>query len=154
MPIKYEKGDATEPQGEGNKLIIHVVNDIGRFGSGFALAVLKRYPKVKEEYLKAFSSFNPLKLGDVQFVQVANDVWFANMVGQHGVVGPSNPIPIKYDALTECLKKVCDFALEHNMKIYAPRFGAGLARGNWQTIESIINKELIEHNVDITIYDL
>jgi len=34
MDIKYIKGDATNPAGEGNKLIVHICNDIGGWGKG------------------------------------------------------------------------------------------------------------------------
>lgn len=160
--IKYVKGDATRPEGEGNKLVIHIVNDVGRFGSGFALAVLKRYPKVREAYISGFdldvlehtSGKNDLKLGDVQFVKVADDLWFANMVGQHGVIGPTNPMPIQYDAVRECLRKVCEFATANSMKIFAPKFGSGLAGGKWIVIEKLIQDELTSKNLDITIYEL
>ena len=151
--IKYAKGDATLPKGKGNKLVIHIVNDVGRFGSGFALAVLKRYPAVKEAYIKAFED-KPLKLGDVQFIKVADDLWFANMVGQHGVIGPSNPMPIQYDAVRTCLKKVCEFAKGHKMKVSGPKFGSGLAGGKWNVVENLIQNELINNNIDVTIYEL
>lgn len=154
MSIKYVKGDATIPQGDGNKLVIHIVNDVGRFGSGFALSVLKRYPIVKESYMQPFADDKPLRLGDVQFVKVANDLWFANMVGQHGVIGPGNPMPIQYDAVRTCLKKVFNFVNENKMMVFGPRFGSGLAGGKWIVVEQIINDELIKNNVDVTIYDL
>lgn len=152
--IKYVKGDATLPQGDGNKLVIHVVNDVGRFGSGFALAVLKRYPVVREVYIKAFESDKHPKLGDVQMINVSDGLWFANMVAQHGVIGPNNPIPIDYGELRECLRSVRDFAIEHNLKIHAPKFGSGLAGGKWIVIEKLIQDELIAQNIDVTIYEL
>jgi hypothetical protein len=163
--ISYVKGDATQPQGEGNKLVIHIVNDVGRFGSGFALAVLKRYPIVKESYLQPFANDKPLKLGDVQFIKVADDLWFANMVAQHGVIGPGNPMPIQYDALRKCLREVCLFSKRMNPQdntkfpdeqwsVFGPKFGSGLAGGKWIVVEQIIQDELIKNNIDVTIYEL
>ena len=36
-----------------------------------------------------------------------------------------------------------------------PRIGAGLAGGQWDTIEEIINRILVvEGNIDVTVYDL
>jgi len=32
MDIKYIKGNATNPAGEGNKLIVHICNDTGGWG--------------------------------------------------------------------------------------------------------------------------
>jgi O-acetyl-ADP-ribose deacetylase (regulator of RNase III) len=41
--IFYMTGDATAPVGEGQKLIVHVCNDIGAWGAGFVLALSKRW---------------------------------------------------------------------------------------------------------------
>lgn len=43
--IQYLKGDATNPQVEGNKIITHICNDIGGWGKGFVLAISKRWKK-------------------------------------------------------------------------------------------------------------
>lgn len=154
MSIKYVKGDATAPNETGDKIVIHVVNDIGRFGAGFALAVLKRFPVVKQTYMQAFENNSALELGDVQFIKVADNMWFANMVSQHGVIGPTNPMPIQYDALRECLRKVCNYAITNNLKVVAPKFGSGLAGGKWSIVEKLIQDELISYGIDVTIYEL
>jgi O-acetyl-ADP-ribose deacetylase (regulator of RNase III) len=41
--IKYIKGDATNPVSEGEKIICHICNDIGRWGKGFVLAISRRW---------------------------------------------------------------------------------------------------------------
>ena len=43
MNIKYVIGDATQPVGEGEKLILHIVNDSNRWGAGFVLSLSKRW---------------------------------------------------------------------------------------------------------------
>ena len=35
--IHYIKGDATQPQAKGNKVIAHICNDLGGWGKGFVL---------------------------------------------------------------------------------------------------------------------
>jgi len=35
-----------------------------------------------------------------------------------------------------------------------PRIGAGLAGGDWDTIEAIITEELCAHDIPVTVYDL
>ncbi len=40
--IRYIKGDATQPQAGGNKVIAHVCNDLGGWGKGFVMAISKR----------------------------------------------------------------------------------------------------------------
>ena len=35
--IAYVQGDATQPQGTGARIIVHICNDIGGWGAGFVL---------------------------------------------------------------------------------------------------------------------
>jgi O-acetyl-ADP-ribose deacetylase (regulator of RNase III) len=79
------------------------------------------------------------------------------MIGQHDIKpmkGADNLIipPIRYDAVLACLRKVAVYAKTLNATVHAPRFGAGLAGGNWSTIEKIINETL--KDIDVTVYDL
>lgn len=50
--IIYLKGDATNPQTEGNKIIAHICNDLGGWGKGFVLAISRRWKKPENEYRK------------------------------------------------------------------------------------------------------
>ena len=43
--IRYVVGDARSPDSAGNKVIVHVCNDIGGWGKGFVIALSKRWPK-------------------------------------------------------------------------------------------------------------
>jgi O-acetyl-ADP-ribose deacetylase (regulator of RNase III) len=69
--IHYVTGDATAPIGTGHKIIAHVCNDIGAWGAGFVLALSKRWPQPKAEYLKIRPA---LALGLVQLVQVEKEI--------------------------------------------------------------------------------
>lgn len=70
MQIKYLKGDATKPIGEGNKVIVHVCNDVGGWGRGFVLALSKRWAEPERKYREWAKSGDKFELGEVQFVQV------------------------------------------------------------------------------------
>jgi O-acetyl-ADP-ribose deacetylase (regulator of RNase III) len=159
MNIKYVIGDATRPIGEGEKLILHIVNDKNKWGAGFVLSLSKRWDAPEKVY-RAEKNY---VLGNVQIVQVEDDITVINMIAQHGLRSVniySNPIdmnistsipPIRYDALKTCLEKVNKYAIQTGATIHAPRFGAGLSGGNWNIIEQIIKETL---TVDVTIYDL
>ena len=41
MSIIYTQGDATQPIGEGTKIIVHVCNDIGGWGRGIESLILE-----------------------------------------------------------------------------------------------------------------
>lgn len=69
--ISYLKGDATNPVIPGNKIIVHICNDIGAWGKGFVLAVSKRWSEPEKEYKKWHKDGTNFELGEVQFVQVS-----------------------------------------------------------------------------------
>ena len=159
--INYVNGDATRPIGEGPKFLIHVVNDLGLWGAGFVLALSSRWPQPEAAYY-AWEKEEGLRLGHTQIVQVEEDIWVVNMVGQRGVGRNwSNPgPPIRYKAVRNCLKDVAAIALQdeyrgsyETVSIHGPRFGAGLAGGDWNEIEKLINEELIAKGLKVTIYD-
>lgn len=149
--LKYVIGDATQPIGEGLKVICHCSNDIGGWGAGFVVALSKRWREPEQ----AYRSLKTRKLGDVQFVEVEDDIMVANMIAQHNIV--SQIIdgvvtkPIRYYALNTCLEKVNAFALENKATLHMPRIGAGLAGGDWVEIEKIIKNTM---SVDVFVYDL
>jgi len=161
--IKYVKGDVLRPIGNGYKLIIHCCNDLGLMGSGVAKALFLKWPSVKEEYVswkqESDSSTADFLLGNIQIVKTESDISVINMIGQHGIaISGENP-PIRYEAIESCLLKVKDLVrlkeFEGEMvSIHAPRFGAGLAKGNWDLIEKLIIDNLCNNDIDVIVYDL
>lgn len=159
--INYVKGDATLPQGEGVKVIAHCVNDVGKWGSGFVLALDERFgQKPKLAYQQWSRSGNAI-LGNVLFTQVG-ETWIANIVGQHQTVW-ENPKPIRYRALRRGLETTAEFCRQlaannaTSVSLGMPRLGAGLAKGSWTKIESIIEETFSLNefcNIPVTVYDL
>ena len=154
MSINYVKGDATAPIGEGHKIIVHCCNNSGYWGAGFVLAVSARWPQVRRRYQELSRRYhNNLPLGICQFVKLSSDLHIANVIGQQGIRSQFNPEPIKYWAIRQGLKEVAEVAKENNnASIHMPRMGAGLAGGDWNRIEEIINETLI--GLDVTVYSL
>lgn len=155
--IKYIIGDATHPVGDGPKIIVHVCNDVGRWGAGFVLAISRRWLSAETAYrdwwcCRETADSPPFELGQVQFVEVEDDLWVANLIGQHGTRCKENPSPIRYDEVASGLAKVAVFALEHHASIHMPRIGCGLAGGRWDNIEPLIVEHLV--GLDVTVYDL
>lgn len=153
ITIKYIKGDATKPHGLGKKLIIHCCNSIDCWGSGFVIALSKRWPEPEIEYHNWYKNGKDFKLGNINVVQVEPDIYVANMIGQRGV-GMQNGIPpISYDAIEWCLDRVYMWCKPNNASVHAPRFGSDRAGGDWNIIESIIIEKLCKRNIPVTIYD-
>ena len=153
--IHYLKADATVPQAEGNIVIAHICNDIGAWGKGFVLALSKRWKYPEKQYKQWYKQGEGFALGAVQFVKVENDIWVANMIGQHHIYKDENGNPpIRYEAVKKALQQVANFALENNAKVQMPRIGCGLAGGTWDKIEAIINETLLEKNIEVFVCDL
>jgi O-acetyl-ADP-ribose deacetylase (regulator of RNase III) len=154
--IRYVKGDATQPQAKGNRIIAHVCNDLGGWGKGFVLAISKRWSEPEAAYRAWHKdrSKNDVGLGAIQVVQVEPYVWVANMVAQRGMKTGSNGPPIRYEAVRACLKKLASEAEGLGASLHVPRIGCGLAGGRWEKIEPIILDELVSHGVEVTVYDL
>ncbi|MET3536962.1 macro domain-containing protein [Chryseobacterium limigenitum] len=152
--INYLKGDATSPQTKENKIITHICNDIGGWGKGFVMAISKKWKNPENEYRKWFQSGENFNLGEIQIVQVEKDILVCNMIGQHKTITNSKGIPpIRYEAVEKCLSKLIDQALKLNASIHMPRIGCGLAGGNWEEIEPIIERTLLENDVEVYVYD-
>ena len=157
MPnIIYQVGDATNPQTQGNKLIVHCCNDVGAWGKGFVLAISKKWPNAEKAYRDWYKGKlnNSFALGSVQFVQVEVDIWIANLIGQHGIISKSNPLPIRYRAIEKGLNNVAVFATANSCSIHMPRIGAGLAGGRWEQISPIIEQTLTNKGLSVTVYNL
>src|SRR6185436_10953106 len=98
--IQYIKGDATSPQTLGNKVIVHVCNDVGGWGKGFVMAISKRWKEPETEYRNWAKTGEKFELGEVQFVQVEATIWIANMIGQHDIkTAKDGSPPVRYGAI-------------------------------------------------------
>ncbi len=176
MPIKFTKGDATNPGGSGIKVIVHICNDVGGWGKGFVMAISQKWKQPKLEYRRwyknkrleqndtvqferlesrdRYSDEKKFELGNVQFVGVADDIWIANMIAQRDIKPDVDGIPpIRYSYVSECLERVRQFAKRQNVSVHMPRIGCGLAGGQWSEIEEIINDRLIAHEIETNVYD-
>lgn len=152
--IKYLIGDVTDPKIEGNKLIIHICNDIGKWGRGFVLSLSNKWKEPENEYKLWSKKKYSFRLGEVQFVQVDNKIMVANMIAQKDIKEIDSIPPIRYEALEKCLIKVKNFAKEWGASIHMPKIGTGLAGGKWEKIEPIINNMLVDNDISTYVYIL
>lgn len=156
MTIRYATGDATAPPGSGPRIIAHVCNDIGAWGRGFVMALSKRGPEPEAAY-RAWHrdrASNDFALGAVQLVPVHENLWVANMVGQHGIRRAGGLPPVRYDAIGEALGRLGEHAVRLGAAVHMPRIGCGLAGGRWEDIEPLLEKQLSARGVAVTVYDL
>ena len=152
----YGTGDATLRMGEGPCIIAHICNDIGGWGKGFVQPLGRRYPEAEAQYRAWFrrKTDPPFALGQVQFVEVAGQVWVANMIAQHGIGRQGPTPPLRYEALRKCLRSARAFAQAQNAFVQMPRIGCGLAGGNWEEVSKIVEEELVSHGLFVLVLDL
>jgi O-acetyl-ADP-ribose deacetylase (regulator of RNase III) len=160
LPINFVCGDALYPECQGNKIIVHICNDVGHWGGGFTSELSKRWLKPQMAYQHNHmlnDTDELLELGTTLFVKVECDIWVANLIGQHrkNLTGNSIMLPICYDAVLRGLDRVTRKAEMLNASVHMPRIGCGLAGGGrWERIEPLIRQTLIASYIEVTVYDL
>ena len=168
--IEYVIGDATKPVIEsGIRIIAHICNDVGGWGSGFVVAISKKWPQPEAKY-REWSKQNTFALGNIQAVQVKDNIgklYVVNMLAQHGYAHIKNPIAVSYKYLATCLLKLQKWIDNLNMvhmevykehlplisdtTIHMPRIGCGLGGGDWTIVSQLI-ESLLKYQVYV--YDL
>ncbi len=155
LQIAYLKGDATKPQCAGIKIIAHVCNNRGGWGKGFVVAISNRWQEPEKNYRQWHKkgADDGFALGAIQLVQVDDTLYVANMIAQHGFTNQSNPVPLRYESLDECLQKLAAKARALNASVHMPRIGCGLAGGKWEKIEPMLEAHLIQNGINTVVYD-
>ena len=150
--IEYKIGNALEPEEKNPKYLIHVCNNVGGFGSGFAYFVSKKWPFVQSAFFENFEQCKLSKLGDIQIIQIEPGFSIVNMIAQEGIGWSKGRPPIRYEALKTCLIKVAEMAKKENACLIGPRFGSKRSGGSWVIIERLILDAC--KDVPVYIYDL
>ena len=168
--LTYVTGDVTKPIRDEDRwiLIPHITNNIGRWGAGVSGAIGRAFPKAESDYRNR----GHYALGQTDFViYPEHKIGIANMIAQHGIKPSRNTgtwmeaedgpaiirPPIRYAALATCMRTVRQYCYSDGKPwcdIHAARFGAGLAGGNWDIIESLILELWIDLDLNVTIYTL
>ena len=168
--LKYKVGNVVEQTFDEPTLLIHVCNTFNGYGSGVAGAIARKYPNAKKRYHQWFkdredilSPFASFTLGNIQFVDVADNLIIVNMLAQCMPGGNTFFIggeevhlrPIRLDSLRECLLRVASIAKKNNLKVVGPMFAGGLAGANFDLeVVPLIEECLLKYNIDVTIYKL
>jgi hypothetical protein len=143
-----------------NIIIPHVCNNVNGFGAGFAGYLSSKLPHVKENF---HLLGNKAKLGYTQFIDAYinkdtnNKIIIANMIAQNGLISKLNTRPLNYFALASCMSTVKNQIINlknkdvsTDIEIHCPKFGSGLAGGDWQFISELISD--IWTNIPVYVY--
>lgn len=164
--LELVKGDATLPKFtttdtlNETRIIIHICNDINRWGKGFVVPLGDRYPSAKSIYHSSASQSGYQELGSISKSNINPSLTVINMVAQRGISKDrdTGEPPIRYYALRQCLQKIRELvALEfttRTVSFHMPRIGCGLAGGDWNIVSKIITEELVVHGFQCVVYNL
>lgn len=147
--IKYVQGDLFKAPED---MLAHGCNCRNGFGSGVAYYMAQKYPKVKAEFHDKYEE-DGWRLGDVQFVRLVSKdhQYVANCATQYHYL-PRTVCHVDYDAVRTSMGKVKEFAKSKGLSVAIPKIGAGLAGGDWETIEKILQEVFSDY--DVTVYYL
>lgn len=154
--VNYIIGDATEPVGDGLKIIVHSCNSEGGWGKGFVLAISKKWKEPEQKYrewaARCYNEKRKLPLGYSQIVECQSDIWVANIIAQEGYSTKDSPA-FKLEAFRKGLQMICPVAKARGVTIHLPRVGMGLGGfSDWNQIEKVLIEELCDKGIDV--YDL
>lgn len=153
--IRYVRGNAAEPRGQGAAVIAHVVNDQAQRwgGRGFVRSLMDRYPDAAENY--ASWPRSQRELGAVHLQEAAQDTWIASMVAQFGYGQPTGGKPrLRLSALRVALETVADQAAQLHAEVHMPLIGTGQGGMAWPKVRDLILEELCARGLRVTVYVL
>ena len=155
LPIRLIHGNILEPRNGGKKIICQLVNNKAiKWGGGVARKIAKRFPDAEEAYAEQVIQIPQRdRLGRAIFSKASENVTIASLVGQEGF-GPSLFPRIRYAALQTCLEQVADQAASIGASIHMPKIGTGSAKGDWSTIEEMLDDVMVRAGLFVTVYDV
>jgi O-acetyl-ADP-ribose deacetylase (regulator of RNase III) len=146
--MKYAKGDLIEMARKGQfDVVVHGCNCFCTMGAGIAKSIAAAFPEalsVDRQTTKGDRS----KLGTCSVAQVERSgvkLSVVNAYTQYDYRG-SGP-KVEYDAVRLCMRWIRDRF--ESARIGIPKIGAGLAGGDWVTIEKIVREELGDREVTV-----
>lgn len=132
--IQYKTGNLLDVT---TGVIVHGCNAQGVMGSGVALAIKNKYPKVYEMY-KSTEAKHGLRLGGTSIRGVASGLAVVNLITQEHYGRDPKVKYVSYGAILlgfENLHSTYPLTTAFNF----PKIGAGLGNGNWDVISDVIN---------------
>ncbi|XP_054858987.1 chromodomain-helicase-DNA-binding protein 1-like isoform X2 [Eublepharis macularius] len=157
--IQYVMGDVTHPRaGEEDAIIVHCVDDSGRWGRGGLFTALANRSDQPRKVYELAGKMDDLTLGgtllfpidDKESRNKGQDL-LALVVAQHRDCS-NNLSGIKLPALETGLKKLYREAKKRAASVHLPRIGYATKGFNWYGTERLIRKYLARRRIPTFIY--
>lgn len=140
--MKYNKGNLlTLFEQKEIDILVHGCNCFHTMGAGIAKQIKEKYKEAYEADLET-NKGSKEKLGTYSLVQINDSQYIINAYTQYFYGGKN---PLDYEALKNVFKLINENF--ENKIIGIPKIGAGLAKGNWEFIEKIINEETTNNTI-------
>ena len=149
MKIIYKQGNLLECE---EKIIVHGCNAQGVMGAGVAKAIKENYPLAWEAYRGHYYLRHRIgtrfKLGSIIWANCGNKL-IGNAITQEYYGGGKKQY-CSYEAIIKCMIRINHFLDaplrkgQYEKIVAMPKIGAGLAGGDWNIIEKIIEDELTD----------
>lgn len=146
--IKYIDGDLIK-DAKLFDVIAHCCNCFCTMGAGIAPQIKAEFPEAYEVDCQTIKGDRD-KLGTITYTESTTPI-VVNLYGQYDYTGRrSGQMDLDYDALRSALKEM---KKEFSGLLFGlPKIGAGLAGGDWDVIEAIIEEELAGERVVVVNY--
>jgi O-acetyl-ADP-ribose deacetylase (regulator of RNase III) len=143
--IEYIEGDVLN---SGEQIVVHGCNCFNTMGSGIAKQVSIEYPEA------CLADYDTLpgdvdKLGNYTTAVGKNGTRIINAYTQYHYSRVQ--VNADYNAIEKALRHVCEDFPEHKV-IAMPKIGAGLAGGDWNIIEKILETVSNEYDRVFRVY--
>lgn len=136
------------------KYIAHGVNNQDVMRSGVAKVLFEEYPEVKKEYHRHNKQVRYDFLGSIHLIDCKEKLVFncytQECFGYYGIKY------VSYDAIESCFENIVRISQDKSLghlfnELAIPKIGCGLAGGNWNIVEKIIN-EVTGDKLDVYVY--
>lgn len=151
--IQYKKANIIDAYENSEiDVLLHGCNCFCAMGKGIALQLKNKFPKIYK-HDKLTIKGDRTKLGNIELIDcptIQNPSGIiVNCYTQYTYWDKTDMF--YYSAFESCMKKV-DNVFDNSVKIAMPTIGCGLANGEWNTCELLLNK--IFNNRIVTVYYL
>jgi O-acetyl-ADP-ribose deacetylase (regulator of RNase III) len=146
--IKYIDGDLVK-DAELFDVIAHCCNCFCTMGAGIAPQIKAKFPQAYEADCETING-DTNKLGTISYTENTKPI-VVNLYGQFDYTGRrTGQMDLDYTALRSALREMKNqFS---GLLFGLPKIGAGLAGGDWDVIEAIIEEELEGERVIVVNY--
>ncbi len=128
---------------DAKECLCHCVSADFYMGKGIAVEFKKRFGYVQELLSQKKG------VGDIAVLTVESRTIFYLVTKEKYYLKPT------YESLTNCLRELAEECIRLDIKkISMPKIGCGLDNLNWQKVKKIIQKELCDIGIDVTVYYL